>query len=539
MVPSFSASLAGSLALYLGYQLCKAVYNEWVSPMRLLPGPKSTHWFFGNLLDIMKDESGGLQERILAEYGRTMKFHGFFGRSRLFTTDPKAVHHFMARLDIYQKSEASRFSLGRIVGPGILVVEDDEHKKQRKIMNPAFGAPQVRQLTSIFVGVSLQLRDIWAAQVSASGGVARIEVLSWFNKASLDMIGLAGFNYPINALGTESHETPNELVEAFENLVQSETSGGFSFLRFLQFRFPLFRRIPTKRDTVHIKSQATMKRIGAQLLDESKRQIAENGTFEEGTSGRDLFSLLVRANTAKDVSAKQRLSNDDVLAQVPTFLVAGHETTSTALTYALYALTQNPAAQSRLREELLGVSTDTPTLDELNSLEYLECVVRETLRVHAPVTYTSRVAMQDDIVPLAQPFTDIHGVKHNTLRIRKGDPVVLPILAMNRSAEIWGPDAMEFKPERWLSLDTHTAHPGIYAHLLTFIGGPRACIGYRFSLAETKAVLFTLIRAFEFELGVPKEDIGVKSTPIVQRPVVLSEREKGNQMPLLVRPVMK
>jgi len=252
------------------------------------------------------------------------------------------------------------------------------------------------------------------------------------------------------------------------------------------------------------------------------------------------ITLLVRANASKEIPASQRLSDKDVLAQVPTFLVAGHETTSTALTWALFALTQNTASQTRLREELLSVSTDTPTMEELNELKYLDCVVRETLRVHAPVTGTSRVAMRDDIVPLSTPVTDIHGVVHDSLRVRKGEPITIPILALNRDVEIWGPDAMEFIPERWESTPPPTTSiPGIWGHMLTFIGGPRSCIGYRFSLVETKALLFTLIRAFEFELAVPIEDIGKKSTAIVQRPIVLSEKEKGNQMPLLVRPVVR
>ncbi|KAJ7441924.1 cytochrome P450 [Mycena galericulata] len=530
-------SLVGTISAYVLYQIFKVIYAELTSPFRNLPGPKSTHWFFGNLKEIGADQNGGLVERRVREYGQTMKYHSFFGFSRLYTADTKAIHHFLTNTDIYQKSEGSRYSLGRIVGPGVLVVEDDEHKHQRKIMNPAFGAPQVRALTSIFVDTSIQLRDIWAADAAKNGGVARVEILSWLSKATLDMIGLAGFNYRINALGADDTDTPDELAQAFESLVASETE--FSLLRFLQFQFPLFRRLPAP-DSSFTQAQATMTRIGTKLLADSKREIAENGTFETG-HGRDLLTLLVRANTSKDIPATQRLSDKDVLAQVPTFLVAGHETTSTALTWALFALTQNLAAQTRLREELLGVSTDTPTMDELNELKYLDCVVRETLRVHAPVTGTSRVAMRDDVVKLGKPFTDRHGVVHETLRIRKGDVIHIPILPMNRDVEVWGPDAMEFIPERWESETPAAASgvPGIWGHMMTFIGGPRSCIGYRFSLVETKAVLFTLIRAFEFELAVPIEDIGKKSTAIVQRPIVLSERAKGNQMPLLVRPVVR
>ncbi|KAJ6592843.1 cytochrome P450 [Mycena capillaripes] len=526
-------SVAGAIGAYALYRILKLLYDELTSPHRALPGPKSTHWFFGNLVEISKDENGGLAERYAQQYGRTMKYHGFFGVASLYTTDTKAIQHFLTHTDTYQKSEASRFSLGRIVGPGVLVVEGDEHKHQ----NPAFGPPQVRELTSIFVDTSIQLRDVWAAEAAKNGGVARVEILSWLSKATLDIIGLAGFNYRINALGTDDNDTPDELAEAFESLVESET--GFSLIRFLQFRYPIFRGIPTARDNNFVKSQATMTRVGMKLLAESKQQIAESGTFETG-HGRDLLTLLVRANTSKEIPASQQLSDKDVLAQVPTFLVAGHETTSTALTWALFALTQNIPAQTRLREELLSVSTDNPTMDELNELKYMDCVVRETLRVHAPVTGSSRVAMRDDVVPLSTPYTDIHGVVHNTVRVRKGDHISIPILALNRDAEIWGPDAMEFIPERWESSTPITnSIPGIWGQTLTFLGGPRSCIGYRFSLVETKALLFTLVRAFEFELAVPREDIGNKQTAIVQRPIVLSEKEKGNQMPLLVRPVVR
>ncbi|KAJ7110658.1 cytochrome P450 [Mycena epipterygia] len=537
MLLKLIASLFGTLGAYALYELFKAIYGELTSPVRNLRGPKSTHWLYGNLKEIMEDEDSGLQERWIQQYGQTMKFYGLFNKSRLITMDTKAVHHFLSNTHIYQKSESSRFSLGRIVGPGILVVEGDVHKQQRKIMNPAFGAPQVRALTSIFVDKSIELRDIWAAQAAKDGGVARVEILSWLSKATLDIIGLAGFNYRINALGAEADQKPDELAEAFEAVFAAET--GFSLIRVVQSRFRALRYIPTKQDKITRDSQATMMRIGGKLLADSKREIAENGTFETGR-GRDLLTLLVRANTSKEIPVSQRLSDKDVLAQVPTFLVAGHETTSTAVTWALFALTQNMAAQTRLREELLTVSTDNPTMDELNALPYLDCVVHETLRVHAPVTGTTRVALRDDVVPLGTPFTDANGTVHETLSIRKGDPIFIPILFLNRDVQIWGPDAMEFKPERWeAATPVSNTIPGVWGHMMTFLGGPRSCIGFRFSLVEMKALIFTLVRGFEFELAVPIADVGKKGTAIVQRPIVLSERAAGNQMPLLVKPVVR
>ncbi|KAJ7640602.1 cytochrome P450 [Mycena rosella] len=528
-------SSALTLGAYVFYRAIKTVYAELTSPLRHLPGPKSTHRLLGNILDLRNGGSSGLEDRWVQQYGRTMKVHVLFGAAALYSMDIKAVHHILFNTQIYQKPASMRFNLGRIVGPGILVVEGDVHKQQRKIMNPAFGAPQIRELTGIFVEKSIQLRDIWAAQAAQNGGIVRVEVFSWLSKATLDIIGLAGFNYKINALGARSEDEPNELAAAFETLFV--INNGLDPLRALQGRFPIFRHISTKSKMVTRDAQATMMRIGRKLLADSKRDIAETGTFETGRA-RDLLNLLVRANTSKEIPEHQRLSDEDVLAQVPTFLVAGHETTSTAMTWALFALTQNKAAQTRLRTELQSVETENPTLDELNGLRYLDCVVRETLRVHSPVPSTLRVSLCDDIVPLANPFTDAQGTVHESIRVPKGTQVFIPISTMNRDPEIWGPDSNDFVPERWES-PISSSVPGIWGNMMTFFGGPRSCIGYRFSLAEMKALLFTLIRDLEFELAVPISDVGKKSTSVTQAPVLNSDLKAGNQLPLLVRQVVR
>ena len=136
-----------------------------------------------------------------------------------------------------------------------------------------------------------------------------------------------------------------------------------------------------------------------------------------------------------------------MLAQIPTFLGAGHETTSTGTAWALFALGGAPAAQTRLRAELraLAGSTDNPTMDELNALPYLDAVVRETMRVHAPVPSSIRIATRDDVIPLSTPYVDVHGQVHDAVRVSKGTPIFIPILAINRSKALWGEDAHEFK----------------------------------------------------------------------------------------------
>ncbi|KAF7341215.1 Cytochrome P450 [Mycena venus] len=249
------------------------------------------------------------------QYGRTVRINTLFGFSQLYTTDSKAIQHILSNSYVYQKPAAGRYFLGRVVGPGVLVVEEDVHKKQRKIMNPAFGPAQLRALTEIFVEKSRQLRDLWATKAAESGGVARLNVIPELSTAALDIIGKAGFNYDFRALGAGSENVRDELHDAFAT-VSGAGDLGASPLDIIKARIPLSRGVlpNTKIDNVINGAQATMRRIGLRLLQDSRRKIAE-GSSADSVASRDLLSLLVRANMSKEISEAQRLSEEDVLAR--------------------------------------------------------------------------------------------------------------------------------------------------------------------------------------------------------------------------------
>ncbi|TFY55501.1 hypothetical protein EVJ58_g8212 [Rhodofomes roseus] len=507
------------------YKLVELLVAPLFSPLRSLPGPPSPSFIFGNLKEIFDAENSVLHEAWTDKYGNTFKYKAWFNQDRLYTLDTRALNHVLSHSIDYQKPSLARFNLGEILGEGLLVVEGEQHRQQ----NPAFGPAQIRELTEIFVEKAIQLRDVWDAEITLAGEPARINVLKGLSKMTLDAIGLAGFNYQFDSLNTEGKS--NELNAAFEVMFRSIAR--FSL-------FPLIKAyVPPLRIIRIATAQKAMRRIGLSLVAEKKAEIVKAvSTGEKGGDtlhSRDLLTLLIKANMATDIPESQRLSDEDVLAQVPTFLVAGHETTSNATTWCLYALTQAPHVQQQLREELLGISTDNPTMDELNALPYLDAIVRETMRVHAPVPSSIRVAVRDDVIPLNTPYVDVDGQVHDVIHVKKGSPIFIPILAINRSKELWGEDAFEFKPERWENVpEAVQSIPGVWGNQMSFLGGPRSCIGYRFSLVEMKALIFTLIRAFEFELAVPASDI-IKKATVVQRPMVKSEMDKGNQMPLLLK----
>ena len=106
----------------------------------------------------------------------------------------------------------------------------------------------------------------------------------------------------------------------------------------------------------------------------------------------------------------------DLLPNIPESAFSWVTCLSSGTTWALFALTQDLRVQTKLRDELLTVDTDNPTMDQLNALPYLDMVLRETMRLHAPVPSTVRVAVKDDILPLGTPVTDRKGRVHEFIK---------------------------------------------------------------------------------------------------------------------------
>ncbi|KAJ7241311.1 cytochrome P450 [Mycena haematopus] len=531
MILQIVLPIAATILCYVFFHASQIIYRNLTSPLRYVGGPKNPSFIFGNVKEMGDDAY--LTAKWREQFGGTFRFNGLFSTSQLHTTDIKAINHLVSRADIYQKAPEMRSGTELFLGRGILSVETEEHKRHRRALNPAFGVPQVRILTEVFVEKAVQLRDIWAGQVAQGKGTAQIEVMSWLRRMTLDVIGQAGFNYRFDAL--EADGKHNELNEVFTELFHSPHASRYERFRLAQGLAPILRFVPGPGSNLLRAARNRMFGIGSQIVNKSKADIRASEGEKTLGARRDLLSTLLKANMSTSIPESHRLDDAEVVGQIPSFFFAGHETTSLATSWALHALSAHPAAQNKLREELFTLSTENPTMDELNSLPYLEAVVREMMRVHAPVVNTQRMAMQDDILPLAKPYIDKDGNAHDSLPIPKGQRIHIPILAINTDKEIWGEDAGEFRPERWEKIpDSASAIPGVWANLLTFFAGPHNCIGFRFSLVEIKALLFTLIRAFEFEEAV-KGGIGRVTIGLLQRPRVLGEGPSSG-LPLIVKP---
>ncbi|GJE91800.1 cytochrome P450 [Phanerochaete sordida] len=600
-----------AVALYVLWTFLALLVRQARSPLRRLRGPPSPSFFMGNLREMHDQENTGLFARWEAAYGSTFVYHGFIGGARLLTTDPVAVAHILGRGYEFPKPDFIRDALASMAAghEGLLVVEGEDHRRQRKILSPAFATPHIKSLSPIIWEKATQLRDIWldvinssssstlstppdpfALETSTSGTDeklppcaratgflpnpfasfvsskarpraaptpataappeertaspgAKVDVLAWLARATLDVIGEAGFGYAFNSLSAASDTTggkgEDELARAFA--VIFSTARKFRVATILQVWFPVLRRF-RRNSAAEDSARATMNRIGLDLIAERRREVLEDKMYasQEAMDGRDLLTVMIKSSLSSDPS--QQLSTNEMLCQIATFLAAGHETSSSALTWTLYALARAPASQHKLRAELQSLALPPePSSDALQrvlALPYLDAVVREALRVHAPVTSTMRVAAADAAVPVAAPFRDARGRPQRHIRLHRGDIVTVPLQAVNKSAGAWGADAGVFRPERWLEDGARGDAKGLWGGVMTFgtgvvVSGNRSCIGYRFAVNEIKLFLFALVRDIEFAID-PWIEVE-KRVNVVTRPCVKSEPHMGNQMPLRLR----
>ncbi|KAG8213983.1 cytochrome P450 [Butyriboletus roseoflavus] len=445
----------------------------------------------------------------------------------------------------------------------MLAAEGHVHRRQRRVATPAFSIQNLRALVPLVFRKGDELRDKWFELLDkppAREEGIEIDVCHWISRATFDVIGLAGetllgsciqqsnksigFDYHFNAIQNES----DELFSAYKEMFEIAISQGSAFRMVLGLCFPILDVLfPDERVKTVKRCHTVINRVAGELIQSKKARIIEGEKSGSGYAEKDLLSLLLRSNLATDLPPDQRISDEDILHNINTFMFAGSDTTSLAVTWTLVLLARHPEIQTRLRAELLNIVPSTPlsrlTIEEIESLHivisnhhYLNNIVRESLRLIPPVHSSLRIATQDDELPISSPvhLRDGSISDQKSILIRKGDLVHVPVEALNLDKEIWGENAWEFDPERWDHLpEAVEALPGLYSNLLTFSAGPRSCIGMRFSMIEMKTFLYVLLTDFIFA----ETQKICKANVVLTRPYISGQFKKGSKCPLLVKKV--
>ncbi|KAL8719635.1 MAG: hypothetical protein Q9225_003383 [Loekoesia sp. 1 TL-2023] len=393
-----------------------------------------------------------------------------------------------------------RDGLGRLLGVGVLLAEGDEHKTQRKHLMPAFAFRHIKDLYPVFWAKSSEMATTLTSVIRSESGDATnlanspaIEIGIWSSRSTLDIIGSAGMGHDFGAI----KDPMTELNVTYRKVFQPNRQASMLGLLSLFLPMWLVRAIPVARNQEIPEAAQTVRRICRQLIEDKKRKL--NSKDEE--SGIDIISVALRSGGFTD---------ENLVDQMMTFLAAGHETTATAIIWAVHCLCQHPHYQTRLREEIRAnlPSIDDPsipiTAETLDRLPFLHAVCNEVLRLHSPVTLTLREAIKN---------TSVCG-QH----VPKGTKIILCPGAVNQSKELWGPDASEFNPERWLGPGrANTGGASSNYAFMTFLHGPRSCIGQAFAKAEFEVLMAGLVGRFEMELEDEKAELKIQ-TGITARP---------------------
>ncbi|RDX48041.1 cytochrome P450 [Lentinus brumalis] len=512
------------LAVVAAAALLVGIFSKWFhrKSIRQVRGPPSPSFLFGHELALSsQEEVGGLESEWLREYGPTWRIGGNFGTDMLMTADPKALQHIYHKSGYnYNKRTSDNFMGQMMGGPGIVVALGRDHVRHRKIMNPAFNATQLKSFLPLFQRISAKMIEQWKAELLSSEQMD-VMVNKWLSRATLDIVGEAAFDYDYGALD-QGGASP--LGKAYDNLfkdVSFKPSAAAAFFRATWNYLPtaILRPIefmpinPFKR--MH-DLRNLFARYGSQILREQRIEV----DVEKPSNSKDVMSILIKANASAD--PKTRLTDAELMAEMYTLTLAGHETTSSTLTFLTYELARHPDYQ------------------DLDSLPLTINAIKETLRVHPIVPQLLRVAVKDDVIPLSYPIVSTTGETITEVPVQAGQVIMTSFASYHRLTDVWGDDADVWNPDRFFRPETgkHT-NVGVFANLMTFSAGVRACIGWRFSVIEMQAILAETLENFEFAL--PKEKLEIIRAPAgpLMVPIIRGKEDLGTVMPLRVFLVQK
>ncbi|EIW55304.1 cytochrome P450 [Trametes versicolor FP-101664 SS1] len=467
-----------------------------------VPGPPRVSFLLGNAPQIAGRQCWDFHTHIARKYGSVVKLHWLFGTSALYIFDPLALSHIVKDQGKYEEPAWVTGTNLMTLGPGLGSVTGETHRRQRKMLTPVFSAKHLRTIVPIFHRVTDKARS--ATLLFLRRGTD-IDILGWMSRAALELIGQAGIGYSFDPL---TEDVPDAYAEAIKDFAPVMTSPGMLLIRqagpyvghlgpawlrrWIIEKLPLrdMRRLIQVTDALHERSLDIF---------QAKKAAVEVG---DDTDAKDIMGILLRENMK--ASGEDRLPEDQLIGQMSIIIFAAMDTTSNTMARILQLLATHPDVQTKLRREIIDAKAVGRPLDydQLHNLPYLDAVCRETLRLHPSAPMFAREVLVDTILPLSHPIRATDGTLLHELALPRGANLLVSILSCNRNEALWGADAHEWKPERWLAplpaAVENAAIPGVYSNLMTFMGSARSCIGFTFSQLEMKVVLSEIIANFTF-----------------------------------------
>ncbi len=434
----------------------------------LPPGPRGLP-VAGNLLPMRRDPLRFL-ETVQQQYGDVATLH-MMKRPVILFSRPEAAHYFLVERARNFAAAAGRQEMRRLLGDGLLTTDGEVHRQQRRQVQPAFHKRRVEGYAGIMVEQTGQMLATWRPGM-------QVDVAHALQELTLRIVVQALFNVDLQTQGAELSRAFNEVIENRPPLLLPQ-------LR-LDLPFTAYHHVLAGRRTL----DAFVYRLIA----------------ERRAAGRDTGDVLSMLLEAQDEDGNG-MTDLQVRDQTMTLIAAGHETTSNALAWTLYLLSEHPAERERLLTEVAAVlGGRAPTLDDLPRMPYLDWVLNESMRLFPPAWVIGRTALE--------PF------ERDGYTFPAGTRVLFSQWVIHRLPALWE-DPGAFRPERWDPALEQKVLPGAY---FPFGGGPRMCIGMPFAQLEMRLLLATILQRFIPEL--------VAGFPVVPMPRVTLRLKHGLRMTL-------
>ncbi|KAI0162530.1 cytochrome P450 [Pestalotiopsis sp. NC0098] len=380
-----------------------------------------------------------------------------------------------------------------------------EHTRKRKIVSHTFAPKSIGQFEPYIHGnleMFVKKWDELANKQRRADGYAHIECLSWFNYVAFDTIGDLAFGAPFGMLEAgadiaeirSSPDAPPSYAPAVEILNRrGEVSAALGILPDLK---PYAKWIP---DPFFNQGAEAVQNLAGIAIARVKARLDNPPPIER----KDLLARLQEGRDEKG----EPLGIEELTAEALTQLIAGSDTTSNSSCALLYHVARTPGVLQKLQAELDAAIPNeilVPSYDMVRNLPYMEQVINETLRHHS----TSGIGLPRQIPYGAQ------GVTLNGHYFPPGTVLSVPTYTIHHSTEIWGPDAMEFRPERWEKVTDRQKNA-----FIPFSHGPRACVGRNVAEMEMKMIVATWARRYDVFL---RQDYMDTREGFLRKPVELN-----------------
>ncbi|KAJ6517890.1 cytochrome P450 [Mycena vitilis] len=470
--------LASALVAYLG------VHQQQV--VNQIRGPPSPSWIFGHMRQLLFAARYGEYEFAWQKlYGPLYEIRGCFGQQRLMVADPVALQYLLNNPEMFFKAPVVTGIITSLAGRKSVMEMSTVGSAPRSISDshlPPYGVIRLSSKKRRRWWVS----DLFEKSTTSTTG-ASTDVSPLLSTATLTAITEAVLGSSLQDLGPDFVENNIRIMRVSD--AQLLVDGIAEHLP--SWIWELMMHLPTTAAKVLRKQRYLTTCIGVRAVRE-KVEAASKGLEVDN----DVFSRLLNPDAPDNLNKK--LSPDDVAAQTAVILLAGQETTANSTAFGLLMLARLPAFQDQLRAEIHSTIGGSQRAS-YDGMPLLNAFIKEVLRYFPAVPLSDRIASDDTVIPLSEPITTATEKRLETIPVKKGQIVTMAIAAYQRLPSRWGEDADHFNPARWLDGRTYQGEAlGPYANLLSFFGGSRVCLGWRFAILEMQVLLCELVGKFSF-----------------------------------------